>query len=240
VLIPTGYAGYLVDTQECFAESGIVGELPGLKGLEYRGATRDVLLSFMAASLALRGIDTSDMLNFRKDEQVFTKQIEKFKGMLGFCGKMVLVLLAVWGVGFGVDIFFKIQERDKLDKAIKKEFTRVMPPATPMVAPVEQLRQRWQKLQTMFGASGGDSPLTIIRDISAIVPKDTAARFDTFTLDENGITISGSTDSYDHVERIRGGLAALRNIKDVKIVSANVNQSDQRVLFKITCRAGGA
>jgi len=240
VLIPTGYAGSLVDTQECFAESGIVGELPGLKGLEYRGATRDVLLSFMAASLALRGIDTSDMLNFRKDEQVFTKQIEKFKGMLGFWGKMVLVLLAVWVVGFGVDIFFKIQERDKLDKAIKKEFTRVMPPATPMVAPVEQLRQRWQKLQTMFGASGGDSPLTIIRDISAIVPKDTAARFDTFTLDENGITISGSTDSYDHVERIRGGLAALRNIKDVKIVSANVNQSDQRVLFKITCRAGGA
>jgi len=240
VLIPAGYAGYLTDVGVCFAETGIVDELPDLKGLEYGGPTRDVLLSFMAASLALRGIDTADMLNFRQGEQALGKQIEKFKGMLGFWGKMFLVLLAVWVVGFGVDIFLKVQDRNKLDKAIKKEFTRVMPPATPMVAPVEQLQQRRQKLQSMFGASGGDSPLAIIRDISAIIPKETAARLDTFTLDENGITISGSTDSYDHVERIRSGLAGLRNIRDVKIVSANVNQSDQRVLFKITCRAGGA
>ena len=110
-----------------------------------------------------------------------------------------------------------------------------------MVAPVEQMQQRWQTLQRMFGASGGgDSPLDIIRDISAIIPRDTEARLETFTLDENGITISGSTDSYDHVERIRSGLAGLKNISDVKIVSANVNQSDQRVLFKITCRAGAS
>jgi len=241
VLIPAGYAGYLTDISECFAETGIADELPALKGLEYGGPTRDVLLSFMATSLALRGIDTADVLNFRQGEQAFTKQIEKFKGMLGFWGKMFLVLLLIWVVGFGVDIFLKVQNRNKLDAAIKKEFTRVMPPATPMVAPVEQMQQRWQTLQRMFGASGGgDSPLDIIRDISAIIPRDTEARLETFTLDENGITISGSTDSYDHVERIRSGLAGLKNISDVKIVSANVNQSDQRVLFKITCRAGAS
>lgn len=241
VLIPAGYAGYLTDFGERFAGSGIADDLPSLKGLQYGGPTRDVLLSFMATSLALRGIDTADMLNFRQGEQAFAKQIEKFKGMLGFWGKMFLVLLIVWVAGFGLDLFLKTQERNRLDTAIKKEFTKVMGPSQPMVAPVEQLRQRWQNLQRMFGASGGGfSPLGIIRDISAMVPRDTDVRLESFALDENGITISGSTGSYDQVERIRGVLAGIRNVSDVKIVSANVNQSDQRVLFKITCRAGGA
>jgi len=241
VMIPAGYAGYLTDFGERFAEAGIADDLPSIKGLQYGGSTREVLLSFMATSLALRGIDTADMLNFRQGEQAFAKQIEKFKGMLGFWGKLFLVLLVVWVAGFGLDLFLKTQERNRLDAAIKKEFIKVMGPSQPMVAPVEQLRQRWQNLQRMFGASGGGfSPLGIIRDISAMVPRDTDVRLESFTLDESGITISGSTGSYDQVERIRGVMAGIRNVSDVKIVSANVNQSDQRVLFKITCRAGGA
>jgi len=65
------------------------------------------------------------------------------------------------------------------------------------------------------------------------------AVIESFTLDENGITISGTTQSYDTVEKIKGVLSTLKHITDVKIVSANVNATDQRVMFKLTCKVGG-
>lgn len=241
ILIPTGYAEHILDITERFEAADIEGNLPTLKEVAYHGPTRDILLSFMATSLAFRGIDTSDMVNFRQGELGFSKQMEKIKGFMGFWGKLIVALIVVWAIGFSTDMVLKIRLRNKLDTQIKQAFYTVFPASTPMVAPVEQLQQRLQTLQKSAGGGGnGDTPLNIIRDISEKLPAETDAVIESFALDENGMTISGTTASYDTVERIRGVLAGIKNISEVKIVSANVNQSDQRVLFKLTCKTGGA
>jgi len=209
--------------------------------VQYDGPTRDILLSFMAASLAFRGVDNADMMNFRKGEQPFAKSMERLKGLAGFWGKLVVALIVVWIVGIGVDMYFKTQVKKKLDTKIKAQFTAVMSPGTPMVAPLEQMEQHLSRLQKKYGEEGGgsDTPLNIIRDISEKIPGEMDAVIESFTLDENGITISGTTQSYDTVEKIKGVLSTLKHITEVKIVSANVNATDQRVMFKLTCKVGG-
>jgi hypothetical protein len=59
------------------------------------------------------------------------------------------------------------------------------------------------------------------------------------TLDENALTLSGSTDSYENVEKVKAGLSKIPFVKEVKIVSANVNKNDQKVVFRLTCSTGG-
>ena len=241
VLIPTGYAGYIRDLPDRFVASEINADLPDLKGVQYDGPTRDILLSFMAASLAFRGVDNADMMNFRKGEQPFAKSMERLKGLAGFWGKLIVAIIVVWIAGFGVDMYFKTQVKKKLDTKIKAQFTAVMSPGTPMVAPLEQMEQHLSRLQKKYGEEGGgsDTPLNIIRDISEKIPGEMDAVIESFTLDENGITISGTTQSYDTVEKIKGVLSTLKHITEVKIVSANVNATDQRVMFKLTCKVGG-
>ncbi|HQP31603.1 MAG TPA: pilus assembly protein PilM, partial [Deltaproteobacteria bacterium] len=239
-LIPASYAEHIRDMRSRFAAVDFGENLPGLKGVDYPGPTRDILLSFMATALAFRGVDTADMVNFRQGDQTFSKHMERIKGFMGFWGKLLLALIVLWVVGFGTDIFLKARIKKNLDAKIKQEFYSVYAPSTAMVAPVEQLQQRLATLQKGVGGAGGDSPLNILRSISERLPAETEAVIEGFTLDENGITISGTTASYDTVERIRSVLAGLPNISDVKIVSANVNKSDQRVMFKLTCKTGGA
>ena len=47
--------------------------------------------------------------------------------------------------------------------------------------------------------------------------------------------ISGTTKSYENVERIKTSLSALSYVAEVKIVSANVDKLDQRVRLKLVC-----
>jgi Tfp pilus assembly protein PilN len=59
---------------------------------------------------------------------------------------------------------------------------------------------------------------------------------DSINIDEDSITLTGSTGSYDNVERIKTILAGLPYVKEVKIVSANVDKNDQKVKLKLTCK----
>ena len=60
--------------------------------------------------------------------------------------------------------------------------------------------------------------------------------FDSINIDEDSITLTGSTGSYDNVEQMQTILAGLPYVKEVKIVSANVDKTDQKVKLKLVCK----
>ncbi len=244
VLVPVGYAAMISDLEARYTEmSGASWAPVRLKeGLEIRGID-ECGQAFVAVGLACRGAAGSDGMNFRQGELAYTRGFEKMKAYGYAWGRVLVVLLALWLAGVGLDVYFKDQRRDELDARMRETFGQTMPAGTPMVDPERQLEQYLSRLSGSAPGAVGEgaaAPLEIIRDLSAGISGEIDVVFDTITIDESSISLSGSTQSYDNVERIKGILDDLEYVLEVKIVSANVDKNDQRVKFKLICRKGGA
>ena len=236
-LVPTGYACFITDLAQRFKASANI--LPGVpeRGEDKGGISMDeVLAHFLPVSLALRGIDSTDRINFRKGELAYTRKIEWLKGYTGAWGKIAVAFVVLFVLGLGVDLFTRARINGELTRRIQAEFSAVMPAGTPMVDPVRQLEQHLSRITSKNGGPGGkDTPLEIIRDISAGIPKSIDVLVDNILIDENSIMISGTTKSYENVERIKASLSSLPYVAEVEIVSANVDKLDQRVRLKLVC-----
>jgi hypothetical protein len=199
----------------------------------------DLLSGFLSASLACRGFDETDETNFRQGELGLTKHMKKLKGYAGPWIKAALVLLVIWIFGLSLDVFLLARTNAGLTKKINAEFASVMPKGTPMVDPIKQMEQQLGRLSGATGALGGeaaDSPLEILKDLSAGIPASLDVVFDSINIEQDSITLSGSTNSYNNVEQMQAVIAKLPYVKEVKIVSANVDKTDQKVKLKLVCK----
>ncbi len=240
VLVPLGYAHLIKDLPARFEDtSDIATEIPPLKDIHFDGSLDDLLVNFMAASLACRAMDPTDAVNFRQDDLSFTKRMEIIKSYAGVWAKVVLVLVLLWLSATGLDVYLKARVNNELTEKIRQEFSSAMPAGTPMVDPIKQMEQQLGRVSGKAGGPVGstkDSPLEILNDISVGIPRDIDVVFDNITMDENTVTLSGSTKSYDNVEKIKANMSSLGFFSEVKIVTANVDKTNQRVNVKLLCR----
>jgi hypothetical protein len=240
VLLSAGYARLIRDFSQMAQDSlGITILNPTLKDIQFEGTMEDLLSGFLSASLACRGFNAADEVNFRQGELGLTKHMKKLKVYAGPWAKAALALLVIWIFGLTLDVFLMARTNADLTKKIKTEFASVMPKNTPMMDPVKQMEQYLNRLSGQTGnLEGGasDSPLEILKDISAGVPANLDVTFDSINIDETSITLSGSTNTYNNVEQIQAVLAKLPYVKEVKIVSANVDKNDQKVKLKLVCK----
>jgi hypothetical protein len=236
-LIPTGYARSINDLAERFRASADI--CPGIpeRDEKHRSLSiNEVLDRFMPISLALRGIDNTDAVNFRKADLAYTRRMEWLRGYAGSWTKVAAAFVVLWVFGLGLNAFFNARIDGELTRRIQQEFGSVMPAGTPMVDPVKQLEQHLARITSKSGGSGGkDTPLEIIRDVHAGIPRSIDVLVENIIIDENSIMISGTTKSYENVERIKTSLSTLSYVAEVKIVSANVDKLDQRVRLKLVC-----
>jgi hypothetical protein len=240
VLVPLGYAYNIKDLASRFEKAGdILTEIPPLQEIHFDGSVDDLLVNFLPISLACRAIDNADAINFRQADLSFTKRMERIKGYAGVWAKVCLALVLIWIFASGLDVYLKAQVDNELSAKIQQEFSAVMSEGTPMVDPVKQMQQLLGRLSGQSGGVvqvGEDSPLEILRDISAGIPGDIDVVFDNITIDETSLTFSGSTKTYDNVERIKEILSSLSAVSEVKIVTANVDKANQRVNLKLVCK----
>jgi hypothetical protein len=239
VLVPTGYACSIRDLPDRFkAVVDISTDLPERKVMRTDAEIDAMLRCFMPLSLACRGIDSTDAVNFRKGDFGYTKKIEWLKGYAGAWTKVAAVFIIIWLFGLGLNISLNAKVSHQLSKLITKEFNTVMPSGTPMVDPVKQMEQHLARLSAHNGngaLNGGATTLEVMRDLSAGIPKNIDVLVDNIFIEENSVTITGSASTYDNVERMKESLSALSYIEGVKIVSANVDKNDQRVRLKLVC-----
>ncbi|MEA2101540.1 MAG: GspL/Epsl periplasmic domain-containing protein [Thermodesulfobacteriota bacterium] len=237
VIIPSGYTDRIHGLFSGLEEiEGISLDHP-VKKEWVSVATEDALSGcFLACSLALRDEDNADPVNFRQGELSFTQARERIKKMAITMGKVMAVFFVLWFAGAGLAVYLDGRILDDLSSRLEKEFVSVMPKGTPMVNPVVQMEQRLSTLSGKGISDSNGSALETIRDISKAVSPEIDVTMENITIDENGITLWGNTDSYDNVEKIKESLLSLAYIPEVRIVSANVDKKDKRVSFKMTCK----
>jgi hypothetical protein len=240
VILATGYARFIRDFEQAARDRmGMEPYTPVLKEVQYRGRMEELLQGFLSVSLACRGIEVQDQVNFRQGELGMTKRFRKALGLAGPWIKAAVVLLVLWIAGLATDVFLKSRVDDDLKKKINDEFVSVMPKGTPRVDTVRQMEQHLARLSGQAGMlkeGGGETPLTILKDLSAGIPADLDVTIDSINIEDASLTLSGSTGTYDQVERVQAVLAKLAYIKEVKIVSANVDKNDQKVKMKLVCK----
>lgn len=240
VLLATGYSGLIRDLEgEAREKLGMSLVTPRLKDVQVRAGTDLLLDAFLSVSLACRGGSSDDPVNFRQGELGLNRRFRKVMGEAGPWVKAAVVLLVIWVMGLGLNVFLKSRTNADLTKKIRTEFSAVMPKGTPMVDPVKQMEQYLTRLSGQAGVLEGAStgtPLEIIKDLSAGIPGSIDVMIDSINIDGESITLTGSTGKYDDVEQIQAVLARLPYIKEVKILSANVDKNDQKVKMRLTCR----
>lgn len=222
--------------------TGMHRAVTSLKEDLFAGPREELERGFLAVSLALRGVDRRDALDFRQGDLAFTRKMERIRGYAGTWAKVLLVLLVVWGVGLGTDTYLTSRIVSSLDEQMNEQFTRAMPRGTPVVAPLVQMKQRRDLLagSATGAAAGGETALEILRAVSAGIPASIDVVIEQVIIDEDAVTLGGSTSTYDNVEKIKSILGELGAVDEVKIVSANVDKKDQRVKFKLVGRKGSA
>jgi general secretion pathway protein L len=166
-----------------------------------------------ALALALREGKKAKGFNFRREEFQIKTQFVKIRKELTrasiYLG-IILVLLAV---------------------------TQTFPEVTKIVDPLHQMNTKINELINASGATPGinlyGTSLEILNDISSRIPADLEIQVDRMVVDQDGVQIRGSTDTFNTVDSIKKGLESSEMYHDVIIASANLDKSGKGVRFEI-------
>ncbi len=209
-------------------------DIPGIS--EVLGKERDRY--GVATGLALAGLAKNDCLNLRQDE--FAARL-KFKTI-----KRDLVNI---GVGFAIvfilligNLLFQVHTDKKVynywENKLKQEFSSVFPRGTKMVKPVAQMETRVAEATRMVEFFAGEdfkvSTLDILRVIHESIPANLKVTLTNLSIDPTSVRVSGQTDSYNTVDKIKNLLEKSGYFASIKITNAKVNRSRKGVSFKMT------
>ena len=189
--------------------------------------------------LGLRGVGNKrfSQANFRKDEFAIRSEIKEVKGGMLFAGILMLAILLLVSFDFYLTLDMKQRRLEDLRGEIRKVFTTTLPEVKNIVNEVQQLRseiQEAKKGSLAFLEAGGEgmSMLDLMREVTVRIPGDVKVDVKDLVIDRGRIAITGETDSFESVDKIRAGLQGFEGFKRVGLTHAKVGAKGEKVEFK--------
>ena len=190
-----------------------------------------------ALALAVREGKKAKGFNFRREEFQVKTQFVKIRKELIRASIYLGIILVLLAVNFGVDYRDLKKQNMILDNRIKGIFTQTFPEVTNVVEPMHQMKTKINALINESGAAPGmnihSTFLGILNDISSRIPADLEIQVDRMVVDQDGVQIRGTTDTFNTVDSIKKGLESSEMYRDVIIASANLDKSGKGVKFEI-------
>ncbi|MDC4222921.1 MAG: hypothetical protein MPW15_01400 [Candidatus Manganitrophus sp.] len=90
-----------------------------------------------------------------------------------------------------------------------------------------------RKKNAEFLGVGEESPLEVLKVVTAGIPTEVRIDVTDMVIDGNKIRIEAQTDSYDSVDRIRGGLMKVGHFQEVNVSDAKISADQSKVGFRI-------
>ncbi len=153
------------------------------------------------------------------------------------------VCLGLWGAAVAAELSYLRSQYDHLRSAVRQVFRQTLPDVTNVVSEVDQMRARVQALEERARILGSlvdreVSPLRILREISARIPRDLEVEFRDFQVEEGRVRIEGVTTSFDAIDRIKAELATYPRFAEVAVSDAKTMAEKEKVLFKLAVALG--
>jgi len=188
-------------------------------------------------ALAIRESRKGKGFNFRREEFQVTTQFVKLKKELVHASIYCSIILILFCVNQGVGYHDLKKRTANLDSQIKGIFTQTFPETTTIVDPMHQMKTKISELKEASGATPGISlqrtVLATLNDISDRIPGELKLQVDRMVVDQDGVQIRGTTDTFNTVDAIKKGLESSEMYGDVIIASANLEKSGKGVRFEI-------
>ncbi len=188
-------------------------------------------------SLALMEIEGTKGFNFRKGPFAAKKFWEENKKNLIQSGVLLFLVLTLALFSVFFDSYLMGKKLARLNHQITDIFTSTFPEVKKIVDPVEQMRIkiREAKKDTLFPGGTGTQPLAIdiLNTLSTRIPKDVDVILTRLVMGSESVVVSGDTDTFNSVDKIKSQLEQSGMFKKITISSANIDKSDKRVHFNL-------
>lgn len=174
-------------------------------------------------------------INFRKGPFVFGKETLEKRRHFVTIGLMLLLLLGLMGGNLYLRYAMKEDRYQALKQQLRNSFSETFPGTRNVVNEVDQTRNAIDTLKRTGAFLGVDelSPLAVLNAISEAIPKGVKIDVFNIVIDSGKVRIQAQTDSFESVDRIRGGLLGTTSFQKVEVSDAKVMADQSRVRFRI-------
>jgi len=206
----------------------------------------DPALMDNALALALRDTRQDQGFNFRKDEFEKKKHYFGSKKEIRRAAIFFIVLLCFLAANTGSDYYFLKKRYETLSQDIQEVFKETfpdkkrIPPGQELSMMKGEITQLKKSSASRPSMGGKNSVLDLLKDISQRIPESLAVRIVRMVVDSETVRISGSTDTFNTVDKIKNDLESSTFYTAATISSAKLDRTGEKVEFEIKLeRAGG-
>ncbi len=158
-------------------------------------------------------------------------------------GGYLAALAALWGAGVWAEVAHRNHQYEVLRASVREGFQRALPEVTTIVSEVDQMRARVEEFEGRAASLGSLvdrdlSPLNLLREFSARVPREIEVEFRDFTVEEGRVRVEGITTSFDAIDRIKADLAQYPRFASATVSDAKAGVERDKVLFKLAINLG--
>lgn len=238
------------------------GEATGLSdwmedalGLSVRTVAVKALLSMESGNIPERG---SSGLNALCAMEVISRRIpclnlcnslsppaapwEKYVPQLVTAAALLLICGGLWLGGLIIEVRALEDRIARIDRQAAAVLQNTFPEITTIVDPYMQMTVAVRDLMKQGAAGAGGAgedqhgmPMTaLLSSLSDGIPDDIDVEMTRLVWNDHRVVLSGHTDNYNSVDRIKGAIEAVGVFSDVKISSAAADKKDNRIRFKFT------
>jgi len=191
-----------------------------------------------ALSLALRNARSEDGFNLRRDEFSRESSYLGLRKKLPKIAIFLFLILSFVAADMMIEYYSLKQEYETLTRETAAIFRQTLPQVTRIIDPVQQLRVSVEEMKRSAASGPGIIPsstiLDLLQEISRRIPRSVHVEVRRMVVDPETVRISGRTDAFNEVDKIKNDLAAAALFGPVNITSANLDRSGNKVQFEIT------
>lgn len=177
-------------------------------------------------------------MNFRKGPLAAKSRLAEYRDGIKKTAILAGVAMLLWFVYMLTEIHMKQKQVDLLDEQITAVFKQTFPEKKPIThAVLNQMKSEIAVVKKSALVSGDTGAhlraVDMLKEISRGIPAQTKVQFSKLVSGEDGVLITGTTDTYNKVEDIKTRLEKIDGFNSVKITSADMDRDGNRVRFKL-------
>ncbi len=193
-------------------------------------------------ALALRAVRADSGFDFLREEFEPASRLWRFDRRLRLAALLLLAAGVVGLVDFGIGHYGLVRRNVALDQQLASIFSRTFPEVTRVVDPVRQMRGKIDELSksavSLPGFREDRKVLDLLAAISSAVPPSLQVEVSRMVIDQDGVLVRGTTDTFNTVDSLKKGLETAGVFRDVLITSANLDRDGRQVQFELRLPLG--
>ena len=175
--------------------------------------------------------------DFRREEFERKKRYFGLKKAAPKAAIFLFLILSFLAVDMVIDFYTLKKEYKILTREITSVFKQTLPEVIRIVDPVQQLRVKIKELKqsnvSRPETGTNKKVLDLLKEISQRIPKTLNVHINRMVIDTETVRISGKTDAFNEVDKIKNNLEPSPIFSLVTISSANLDRAGKGVQFEI-------